>query len=184
MIFGCQIPVITSSPLLRGNIPSSSAYGVLQLTPYVLSLLHIYMLYWIIWGPFDFPVSDSKRDTSLNVWNRHTGSYMVDAFQDVPPRKCLNDILKWQVTKYNFPTDQNFHKFTFTKMRVVSREHLQRCGMLAGNAYLSGHMVPSLLGTCTSSNCWDRFSRSCRCFPDFSLQISFDILSRLCFYSW
>ena len=32
----------------------------------------------LFWGPGDFPVSYSKRDTSWNAWNRHSGSFMVD----------------------------------------------------------------------------------------------------------
>ena len=32
----------------------------------------------LYWGPGDFPVSYSNRDTSRNVWNRHSGSFMVD----------------------------------------------------------------------------------------------------------
>ena len=30
------------------------------------------------WGPDDFPVSYSNRDTSWNAWNLHSGSFMVD----------------------------------------------------------------------------------------------------------
>ena len=50
----------------------------------------------------------------------------------------------------DFPTDQTFHNFmtliqslTFTELRVVSMEHLQWCGMSAGNAHPSGHLAPS-----------------------------------------
>ena len=32
----------------------------------------------LYWGPGDFPVSYSNRDTSRNAWNRHSGSFMVD----------------------------------------------------------------------------------------------------------
>ena len=32
----------------------------------------------LFWGPGDFPVSYSNRDTSRNAWNRHSGSFMVD----------------------------------------------------------------------------------------------------------
>ena len=32
----------------------------------------------LFWGPGDFPVSYSNRDTSWNAWNRHSGSFMVD----------------------------------------------------------------------------------------------------------
>ena len=44
--------------------------------------------------------------------------------------------------------------------------------MPAGSAYPSGHMVPSLLGTCLWSNCWNQFSRTCRVFSrPFTLNI-------------
>ena len=33
----------------------------------------------LFWGPGDFPVSYSNRDTSWNAWNRHSGSFMVDS---------------------------------------------------------------------------------------------------------
>ena len=37
--------------------------------------------------------------------------------------------------------------------------------MPAGNAYPSGHLVPSsFFRTCLCSNCWDKFSRTCRVF--------------------
>ena len=32
----------------------------------------------LYWGPGDFLVSYSNRDTSRNAWNRHSGSFMVD----------------------------------------------------------------------------------------------------------
>ena len=32
----------------------------------------------LFWGPGDFPVSYSNRDTLWNDWNRHSGSFMVD----------------------------------------------------------------------------------------------------------
>ena len=32
----------------------------------------------LYWGPGDFPVSYSNRNTSRNAWNRHSGSFMVD----------------------------------------------------------------------------------------------------------
>ena len=32
----------------------------------------------LFWGPGDFPVSYSDRDTLWNAWNRHSGSVMVD----------------------------------------------------------------------------------------------------------
>ena len=39
------------------------------------------------------------------------------------------------------------------------------CGMTAGNAYPSGHLVPSPhFGTCLCSNWWDQIPRTCRVF--------------------
>ena len=39
------------------------------------------------------------------------------------------------------------------------------CGMQAGNAYPSGHLVPSPnCGTCLCSNCWDQVPRTCHVF--------------------
>ena len=32
----------------------------------------------LFWGPGDFPVSYSNRDTLWNAWNHHSGSFMVD----------------------------------------------------------------------------------------------------------
>ena len=32
----------------------------------------------LFWGPGDFPVSYSNRDTLWNAWNLHSGSFMVD----------------------------------------------------------------------------------------------------------
>ena len=68
---------ITNFPFLSSNIPSSPAYGVLSLnlydTPGLAPRMNI-----LYWGPGDFPVSYSNRDTSRNAWNRHSGSFMVD----------------------------------------------------------------------------------------------------------
>ena len=68
---------ITNFPFLSNNIPSSPAYGVF--------ISHLYdmpglapRINVLLWGPGDFPVSYSNRDTSWNVWNRHSGSFIVD----------------------------------------------------------------------------------------------------------
>ena len=50
--------------------------------------------------------------------------------------------------------------------------------MPAGNAYPSGHLVPSpRLGTCLCSDCWNQFSRTCIAFLDFSPWMPLDTLS-------
>ena len=68
---------ITNFPFLSSNIPSSPAYGVFisQLIRYARLALRMNVLFW---GPSDFPVSYSNRDTSRNAWNRHSGRFMVD----------------------------------------------------------------------------------------------------------
>ena len=67
---------ITNFPFLSSNIPSSPAYGVLSLnlydTPGLAPRMNV-----LFWGPGDFPVSYSNRDTLWNAWNRHSGNFMV-----------------------------------------------------------------------------------------------------------
>ena len=67
---------ITNFPFLSSNIPSSPAYDVLSLTLYDKPGLAPRMTV-LFWGPGDFPVSYSDRDTSRNAWNRDSGSFMV-----------------------------------------------------------------------------------------------------------
>ena len=68
---------ITNFPFLSSNIPSSPAYGVFisQLIRYARLAPRMNVLFW---GPGDFPVSYSNRNTLWNAWNRHSGSFMVD----------------------------------------------------------------------------------------------------------
>ena len=68
---------ITNFPFLSSNIPSSPAYGVFisQLIRYAGLAPRMNVLFW---GPGDFPVSYSNRDTLWNAWNLHSGSFMVD----------------------------------------------------------------------------------------------------------
>ena len=59
---------ITRFPFLSSNIPSSPAYGVLSLSLFDTPGLapHMNVLFW---GPGEFPVSYSNRDTPRNAWN-------------------------------------------------------------------------------------------------------------------
>ena len=72
------------------------------------------LLVWnvLYWGPGDFPVSYSNRDTSRNAWNRHSGSFMVDMGDliqqyEVSLSRMLNDILtldqQWLSNQSDFP---------------------------------------------------------------------------------
>ena len=47
----------------------------------------------LIWGPGNFPVSYSNRDTSWNDWNSHSESFMADRGYEVSLSRMLNDIL-------------------------------------------------------------------------------------------
>ena len=60
---------ITNFPFLSSNIPSSPVYGVFifQLIRYARACSSYEFLFF---GPGDFPVSYSNRDTSWNAWNR------------------------------------------------------------------------------------------------------------------
>ena len=100
---------ITNFPFLSSIIPSSPAYGVFisQLIRYARARANI-----LFWGPIDFPVSYSNRDTSLNAWNCHSGSFMVDtgilfSTYDVSLSRMLNDILtldqQWLPNQSDFP---------------------------------------------------------------------------------
>ena len=107
------------------------------------------------WGQGGFPVGCSGRDASRGVWGRRSGGFVVDVgilFSNVkcPSHGCWMTF--WSLANSDFPTDQTFHQFhdldtelDLHRWWVVSMEHLQRvCGMPAGNAYHSGHLVPSL----------------------------------------
>ena len=89
----------------------------------------------LFWGPGDFSVSYSNRDTLWNAWNRHSGSFMIDTgilFSNMNP---LTNV-KWHSDPWPTVTSQpirlstNFMTFipslTFTELWVVSMEHLQR----------------------------------------------------------
>ena len=130
----------------------------------------------LFWGPGDFPVSYSNRDTSQNAWNRHSGSFMVDTrvwFSNMksPSHECSKKF--WPLTSYSgFPTDQTVHQFhdldtELDLHRITSGFH----GALWRVWHASWERLPfrtpgsvSLLRTCLSSNCWDQFSRTCHVF--------------------
>ena len=69
----------------------------------------------LFWGPGDFPVSYSNRDTLWNAWNRHSGSIIVGhgivySNKKYPSHECSMPF--WPLTSYNvFPTDQTLCQF-------------------------------------------------------------------------
>ena len=98
----------------------------------------------LYWGPGDFPVSYSNRDTSRNAWNCHSGSFMVDMgilFSNMkyPSHEC--EMTFWSLTNSDFPTirlSTNFMtlipSLTFTDYEWFPWSICNGCGMPAGNA--------------------------------------------------
>ena len=90
----------------------------------------------LFWGPGDFPVSYSNRDTSWNAWNSHSESFIGDTgilFSNMkcPSRECW--VTFWSLTNSDFPTNRSFHRFhdldaelDLHRLWAVSVEHLQR----------------------------------------------------------
>ena len=125
------------------------------------------------WGPGDFPVNYSNRDTSWNAWNR--GSFMVDTgilYNNMksPSHECW--IRFWPLINSDFSTGQTFHRFhdlipslTFTKVWVVAMDHLQRVWHASRERlpFRTPGSVP-LFGTCLCSNLWDQIARTCHVF--------------------
>ena len=120
--------------------------GLMELAP------RMNVLYW---GPGDFPVSYTNRDTSQNAWNRHLGSFMVDNYGDliqqyeVSLSRMLNDILI--LDQQCLPNQSDFPPISWPSYRawpspIMSRLHWGiciGCGVPAGSACPSGHLVTS-----------------------------------------
>ena len=94
---------ITNFPFLSSNIPSPPAYGVLSHssygTPGLAPLMNVLFQGWR-----DFHLSSSDRDMSWNVWNRPSGSFMVDMgissnIMKSSSPKCIMTV--WDMTIYN-----------------------------------------------------------------------------------
>ena len=91
----------------------------------------------LLWGPGDFSVSYANRDTSWKDWYRSSGSVIVDmgillSRMSRPLRnfKCHSDPWPVDVTSQPIRLSANFMtlipSLTFTELRVVSMERLQR----------------------------------------------------------
>ena len=124
---------------------------------------------------FPLPVSYSLLDTLWNACNRRLGNFMIEIWRSYKTLWSLPLAnVKWHskawpvaVTSQPIRLDTNLwpwikclcHRiesdlFLFlwipnvacTESREVSIEHGDECGMKAGNAYPSGHLVPFLFG--------------------------------------
>ena len=98
-------------------------------------------------------VSFSNRDTSWNAWNRHSGSYsrygdLIQQYEGSLSR-ILNDILnidqQWLLNRSDFlPISWPWYRaWPSPKYECFPWSICNGCGMPAGNAYPSVHLVPS-----------------------------------------
>ena len=180
---------ITKVPFLSSNIPSSPAYGELSLnvydTPGLAPRMNV-----SFWGLGDFPVSYPNRDTSSNAWNRHSGSVMVDIgilFNKIIWSLPLTNV-EWYSDPWPTVTSQLIRLSTdfMTWYRVWPSPNYEwfpwsicnGYGMPAGNAYPSGHLVPSpFLGLACAPIFETRFLELAMSLLDFSQWISLGTFS-------
>ena len=162
----------TFFPSLSSNIPSSSAFDVYLSISLYITLGPAPRMNVLFWVPGDFPVSYWNEDSPWNAWKRHSGSFMVDTgIWSLPLTNDKWHYGPWPVSVTSQPIRLStifmilILSFTFTELRVVSMEHLQR--VLHANRKRLPFRTPGsvrLLGTCLCSNCWDQFYRTCRVF--------------------
>ena len=112
----------------------------------------------LFWGRHDFQISLSKRNTSRNAWNRHWRRFMVNTgiYQTIRSSSLTN--AKWHCVAWpNTMATRRRSDFIpisdlFTQLDLLptyERYPKNICGgfsMLTGDAYSSGHLVPSHLG--------------------------------------
>ena len=88
------------------------------------------LLVWMFfWGPGDFQVSFSNRDTSWNAWNCHSGRFIVDTgilFSNMKPPSHECWMTFWPLTSCSDFIMTLIPRLTFTELRVMPMEHLQR----------------------------------------------------------
>ena len=123
----------------------------------------------LYWGPGDFPVSYSNRDTSRNAWNRHSGSFMVDMgilFSNMKyPSRMLNDILildqQWLPNKSDFPPISWpwYRAWPSPIMSGFDGAFGTGVACQQGTLTTPDTWFRPLLGACMCSDCWDQFSR-------------------------
>ena len=97
----------------------------------------------LFWGRHDFQISFSNRDTSRYAWNRYRRSFMVDTGtlsnnMKFLSHECLRHYIAWP-NKWQPSTDQTLYQLDFYWIMRGSHG-------TTGDAYSSGHLVPSHLG--------------------------------------
>ena len=108
----------------------------------------------LFWGPGDFPVSYSNRDTSWNAWNRHSRSFMVDTGILFSNMKCPLTNDKWHSGPWPVTvTSQPIRLFTnFHDLDTVLDLHRITSGF--HGAFATG--VACQQGTLTLPDTWFR----------------------------
>ena len=142
----------------------------------------------LFWGSGDFQESYSNKDTSQNAWNRiqevlwskWESYWAICRFPRITV-KWHFDLWPVTETSQSIRLSTNFMtlilRLSFSKLRVVSIEHLQRVWHTSRERlpFQTLYFVP-LLGTCLCSNYWDQFSQLCRDFSRFSsVHVRFEI---------
>ena len=107
------------------------------------------------WGRQDFLISFPNRDTLMNAWTRHWGSFMVDFIKqyEVALSRMLNDTLQPDHIQWQPFTDQTLYQSVSLLPNLTFLPNYKRfpcsicdgCGIPTGEAYSHGHMVPSHL---------------------------------------
>ena len=165
---------ITNFPFRSSNIPSSLAYGdfISQLIRYARAC-----------SSYECFILRTRRLSSKLLKQGYLVERLKSSFRkfygrygdliqqyEVSLSRMLNDILildqQW------LPNQSDFQPISWPLYRawpspIMSGFHgaFATGGMPAGNAYPSGHLVPSPhCGTCMCSNCWDQIPRTCHVF--------------------
>ena len=119
----------------------------------------------LFWGPGDFSVSYSNRDTSWNAWNHYSGRFMVDtgilltkAIWRLPLTSIEWISYPWPPNRSDFPPISWpwYRAWPSPNYEWLPWSICNGCGMLVGNAYSSRHMVssPELLRPDSSNLPW------------------------------
>ena len=160
---------------------SHSSYGMPGLAP----LMNV-----LFWERRDFHVSFSGKDMSGNVWNRPSGSSMVDMgissnIMKSPSPKCYmtfwdmviySDTLHWSDISPNRDLITELDLITvfdaITLFREVSIGHLQRMRLANRGCLHLRPRGPVQYGTCICSNVETILSWTCHIYGSFEFQTS------------
>ena len=103
----------------------------------------------LFWKPGDFPVRYSKRDTSCNARNRHSGSFMVNTgilFINMKSASHECWMTFWSLTNNRSNSPPIAHPWDRAwppNYALLPWTICNGCGMPTGKVYPSGNLVPS-----------------------------------------